>query len=1048
MPFFGENDLHNNFNPDDEKKLLNIINAYDEKDEPSTPLIYKNMNDTTNIKNIILIDSRVADKQIFFDSVNINTFPIIYYYNSDKNELLSLLRKNFQSGLKRISFVFHDGGKNFQIPFLNNKVLFQETDLENNKFSDFSDNISLVMNIINEFKVGNLDFMACNTLQYSNWKQYYDLLKTHTSVIVGASTDKTGNLKYGGNWVMENTNENIRDMYFNNTISNYASTLAPTTISTDGATSSIWLGMNDTKIKYSTTSSSGPWIDIQGEDWNVIIVNTNPTLNSILNVIFTEDLTISSTYGNTLGFFSTGSSYITFDGAGFKININNITDYLGLIHNGSTATGTAGYSNVVVQNINSNVTGGSLSIAVNTRAGWICASSFGRGAAENYILNCTNNGDIYSFGGGISGERVAVAGGNVIIDDCHNSGTISEQGGGGIVGLRAGNSGTITIRNCTNSGEISGREAGGISGQQAGQDGTATFTNCTNSGEVSGEGAGGISGQFTGLRGLVTFTNCTNSGEVSGGNAGGISGQQSGQSGTLNMNNCYSIGNISGNSAGGLLGTYSGAYGLSLTIDNCYSTGIISGSLAGGILGASFGVYSNSSDFTIQNCYSTGTIATTSGGIVGGNAYTSYPGPPILNIINCYSYGTYVDTNSGIIAANFNYNTNQQNCYTANGTWSDTDANLNLDNSNDTWLIYDLTKPWLLISFNNTIYNPNSLDLIYGTAGTSEPGLFTPEYQYIILQPNPYLTITIDPDNGVLNFPDTLSAQEYIISVLVGKINDSTSIYSDYNINSYTLTVNKESQTITFGPLQQITITTGIVSYITLNKNSSAGLTIIYDSSNINVATITGNIINVIGGGNSVITASQPGNTNYFPATNVNQTLVAINPAATYQGLYDRNYNQTYNQIYNQIYNQLYNQLCNSIPGSSCGPLPPITFCYPINYTKLNSLTWSNSTFNELYINEYEFLYKTLYDTYYNPHYVTIYNELYGNLFINLYNELIEDIYYSYTSQDSCSNITLDTNSFVYVLYIELKTQLEGQLYNQLYDQLYTQLKKSLPLPK
>jgi hypothetical protein len=114
--------------------------------------------------------------------------------------------------------------------FMNNKLLFDETDLLENQTS-FTENVSFLITCMNEFHVGHIDFLACNTLQYSNWKSYYALLASHTSVVVGASNDQTGNLNHGGDWVMESTNENVRDLYFNENISNYASTLAAIFIS-------------------------------------------------------------------------------------------------------------------------------------------------------------------------------------------------------------------------------------------------------------------------------------------------------------------------------------------------------------------------------------------------------------------------------------------------------------------------------------------------------------------------------------------------------------------------------------------------------------------------------------------------------------------------------------------------------------------------------------------------------------------------------------------------------------------------------------------------
>ena len=189
-----------------------------------TKLVYNDALDTSSIQNVLVICSKVVESQLFFDSANSNTFPIIYSQNSAKNELLKLLRNKFKNGIKRIAFAFHDP-LNGEAYFLDNKSFFYENDLIENQ-TTFSENVSFLTDLITEFNVENLEFLACNSLQYSNWKKYYELLNRITNVTSGASNDNTGNLQYGADWVMENTNENVKDIYFTNSIDNYTSSLA------------------------------------------------------------------------------------------------------------------------------------------------------------------------------------------------------------------------------------------------------------------------------------------------------------------------------------------------------------------------------------------------------------------------------------------------------------------------------------------------------------------------------------------------------------------------------------------------------------------------------------------------------------------------------------------------------------------------------------------------------------------------------------------------------------------------------------------------------
>ena len=187
------------------------------------PLVFNSNTDTnTNaISNILLIDSNVMESQIFYDSANEQTFPIIYSYESSRDELLQLLQNKFTS-IERISFVFHDSinGKTF----LNNEPFFLETDIDPENLS-LSENVQFLLKIITDFSVKNVDFLQCNSLNHENWVKYYDLLNKKTNVVVGGSSDETGNLQYGGNWIMENTNEDIQKVYLTDYISNYTSTL-------------------------------------------------------------------------------------------------------------------------------------------------------------------------------------------------------------------------------------------------------------------------------------------------------------------------------------------------------------------------------------------------------------------------------------------------------------------------------------------------------------------------------------------------------------------------------------------------------------------------------------------------------------------------------------------------------------------------------------------------------------------------------------------------------------------------------------------------------
>ena len=120
--------------------------------------------------NLLLIDDSVMDSQVFGDSANNSTFPIIYSPTSAKSDLLAVLRQNFTT-INRIAVCF---------TFMSNSEMFLDyqpffNDNESSE-SPYSENIAFLISVINEFKVTNIDFLACNTLNYPEWVNYYNIL--------------------------------------------------------------------------------------------------------------------------------------------------------------------------------------------------------------------------------------------------------------------------------------------------------------------------------------------------------------------------------------------------------------------------------------------------------------------------------------------------------------------------------------------------------------------------------------------------------------------------------------------------------------------------------------------------------------------------------------------------------------------------------------------------------------------------------------------------------------------------------------------------------
>lgn len=92
-----------------------------------------------------------------------------------------------------------------------------------------------------------------------------------------------------------------------------------------------------------------------------------------------------------------------------------------------------------------------------------------------------------------------------------------------------------------------------------------------------------------------------------------------------------------------------------------------------------------------------------------------------------------------------------------------------------------------------------------------------------------------------------------------------------------TLVVNKANQVITFAPP-----TSMVYSDIYIDPaTSSSRLPIVYSSSNLSVAEIKNGKIHILGSGTTDITANQPGDANYLPASFVKQSLMVTKAVQT-----------------------------------------------------------------------------------------------------------------------------------------------------------------------
>jgi len=161
--------------------------------------------------------------------------------------------------------------------------------------------------------------------------------------------------------------------------------------------------------------------------------------------------------------------------------------------------------------------------------------------------------------------------------------------------------------------------------------------------------------------------------------------------------------------------------------------------------------------------------------------------------------------------------------------------------------------------------------------------------------------ITVSPTSGTLapgaNTTVIVSINSGADTLNVGTHGDTvtftnTSTGAGTTTRSISLTIGKASQTISFGALSAVSDTT---EPFALTATASSGLPVSFASSNSLVATVSGNVITIVGVGSTTITASQAGNASYNAAAAVPQLLTVnrTNPLAAAGGPYTVLLNQS-----------------------------------------------------------------------------------------------------------------------------------------------------------
>ncbi len=205
-------------------------------------ILYKlieNNNEITNVcKEIEICDNEINNlleyiyQDISFSDVSYDIKKMLIYPELTPNELQTDEMININNKLNDFKLKLSDNPSYLKIKDLKQKIIdllhkrSSILKIENNleTWGDFK-------TFIKKFNIQkSLDFLGCALLESEDWKYCLNLLETeeHLNINIRSSDDDTGNLKVGGDWVLESDNINIKYLYFTKDIGKWLYTLNDT----------------------------------------------------------------------------------------------------------------------------------------------------------------------------------------------------------------------------------------------------------------------------------------------------------------------------------------------------------------------------------------------------------------------------------------------------------------------------------------------------------------------------------------------------------------------------------------------------------------------------------------------------------------------------------------------------------------------------------------------------------------------------------------------------------------------------------------------------